>query len=133
MSDGGYGGDGGYEVGTAAPLRAIHRLPWMTGPEAEPHAHDYRIQLTVRRAELNERGMVCDLDRLDGALADVVGRLDGQDLDAIVEGVDAVTVEVLARWLHERLREGVRSAGGEWLGVHVWESAEAYGAYRGPA
>jgi hypothetical protein len=62
----------------------------------------------VRRAELDERGMVCDLDRLDGALADVLGRLDGQDLDAIVEG-------------------------GEWLGVHVWESAEAYGAYRGPA
>jgi hypothetical protein len=67
--------DGGYEVGTAAPLRAIHRLPWMSGPEAEP----------------------------------------------------------LARWLHERLREPVRSAGGEWLGVRVWESGEAYGAYRGPA
>lgn len=123
----------GYEVGTEAPLRAVHRLPWMTGPEGEPHAHDYRVQLTVRRAALDERGMVCDLDLLDGALRDLVSRLDGQDLDAIVEDAEAVTVEVLARWLHGRLSEPVRSAGGEWLGVRVWESGEAYGAYRGPA
>jgi 6-pyruvoyltetrahydropterin/6-carboxytetrahydropterin synthase len=121
----------GYEVGTAAPLRAVHRLPWMTGPEGEPHAHDYRVQLTVRRAALDERGMVCDLDLLDAALGDLVKRLDGQDLDAIVEDAEAVTVEVLARWLHGRLRDPVRSAGGEWLGVRVWESPEAYGAYRG--
>ena len=77
--------------------------------------------------------MVCDLDLLDGALRGLVGRLDGQDLDAIIEDAEAVTVEVLARWLHERLREPVRGAGAEWLGVRVWESGEAYGAYRGPA
>jgi 6-pyruvoyltetrahydropterin/6-carboxytetrahydropterin synthase len=122
----------GFEVGTGAPLRAVHRLPWMTGPEAEPHAHDYRVRLTVRRAALDDRGMVCDLDLLDGALGDLLDQLDGQDLDAIVEDADAVTVEVLARWLHERLREPVRSAGGEWLSVQVWESPEAFGAYRGP-
>ena len=122
----------GFEVGTGAPLRAIHRLPWMTGPEGEPHAHDYRIQLTVWRGALDERGMVCDLDVLDGALRDLVGRLDGQDLDAVIEDADAVTVEVLARWIHGRLGPPVRSAGGEWLGVRVWESQDAFGAYRGP-
>jgi len=123
----------GYEVGTGASLRAVHRLPWMTGPEGEPHAHDYRLQLIVRRAELDGRGMVCDLDVLDRALSDLVRRLEGQDLDAIIEDVDAVTVEVLARWLHQRLLEPVRAAGGEWLEMRVWESDEAYGAYRGLA
>jgi 6-pyruvoyltetrahydropterin/6-carboxytetrahydropterin synthase len=123
--------EGGYEVGTGAPLRAVHRLPWMTGPEGEPHAHDYRVQLIVRRTELDERGMVCDLDLLDRALGDLVAQLDGRDLDATIEDVDAVTVEVLARWLHARLREPVRSAGAEWLEMRVWESDEAYGAYRG--
>jgi 6-pyruvoyl-tetrahydropterin synthase len=122
----------GFEVGTGAPLRAVHRLPWMTGPEGEPHAHDYRVQLMVRRSGLDGRGMVCDLDLLDGALGDLTGRLDGQDLDAMIEDVDAVTVEVLARWLHGRLCEPVRSAGGEWLTVRVWESPEAYGGYGGP-
>jgi 6-pyruvoyltetrahydropterin/6-carboxytetrahydropterin synthase len=124
--------DGGFEVGTGAALSAIHRMPWMEGPEGEPHSHDYRIELTVQRSELDERGMVCDLDVLEAALRDVVGRLDGQDLDAIVEDVEAVTVEVLARWLHGELREPVARAGAEWLGVRVWESADAFGGYRAP-
>lgn len=124
--------EGSFEVGTGAALRATHRMPWMEGPEGEPHAHDYRVQLTVRRSTLDERGMVCDLDVLDGALGEVLGRLEGQDLDAIMEDVDAVTVEVLARWLHGRLREAVRAAGAEWLAVRVWESPDAFGAYRGP-
>jgi 6-pyruvoyltetrahydropterin/6-carboxytetrahydropterin synthase len=123
---------GGFEVGTGAALRAIHRMPWMEGPEGEPHAHDYRIELIVERSELDERGMVCDLDLLDGALRDVVGRLDGQDLDTLIEDVEAVTVEVLARWLHAELGGPVGRAGAEWLAVRVWESPVAFGGYRAP-
>jgi 6-pyruvoyltetrahydropterin/6-carboxytetrahydropterin synthase len=123
----------GFTVGAAAPLRAIHRMPWMTGPEGEPHAHDYRIELVVERAELDERGMVCDLDVLQAALGDVLGRLEGQDLDALSpDDVEAVTVEVLARWLHRDLSEPVRSAGGESLAIRVWESPDAFGGYAGP-
>ena len=120
----------GYEVGTGASLRAVHRLPWMTGPEGEPHAHDYRLQLIVRRAELDGRGMVCDVDVLDRALSDLVRRLEGQDLDAIIEDVDAVTVEVLARWLHGSLTDVVLRAGGELLAIRVWEAPDAFGGYR---
>ena len=122
-----------FEVGASAPLRAFHRLPWMTGPEAEPHAHEYRIELVVERAQLDERGMVCDLDVLRAALDDVLGRLDGSDLDAISpHDAEAVTVEVLARWLHDELREPVRLAGGQALAIRVWEAPDAFGGYRGP-
>ena len=122
----------GFEVGASAPLRALHRLPWMTGPEAEPHEHDYRIEVVVERAELDERGMVCDLDVLRAALEDVLGRLEGKDLDEIrPQDADAVTVEVLARWLHEELREPVRLAGGEALAIRVWEAPDSFGGYRG--
>ena len=121
----------GFEVGASAPLRALHRLPWMTGPEAEPHAHEYRIEVIVERSDLDERGMVCDLDVLQAALSDVLGRLEGQDLDRLSpDGVDAVTVEVLARWLHDELRETVRRAGAEELAIRVWESPDAFGGYR---
>ena len=120
----------GFEVGASAPLRALHRLPWLTGPEAELHEHEYRVEVTVGRAQLDERGMVCDLDVLTGALSEVLGRLEGRDLDEIKPGeVEAVTVEVLARWLHGELREPVRLAGGETLAVRVWESPDAFGGY----
>ncbi len=122
-----------FEVGAAAPLRAFHRLPWLTAPESESHAHEYRIEVVVERERLDERGMVCDLDVLRSALDDVLGRLEGRDLDEIrPEDVEAVTVEVLARWLHSELAEPVRLAGGDVLAIRVWEAPDAFGGYRGP-
>ena len=123
----------GFEVGASASLRALHHLPWMAGPEGEPHAHEYRVEATVERSGLDERGMVCDLDVLQAALAEVTGRLEGRDLEAIrPEDAEAVTVEVLARWLHEELREPLRLAGAESLAIRVWEAPDAFGGYRGP-
>jgi len=106
-----------FEVGTARSVRAFHIMPGMPGPEGELHAHDYRIDIEVRRAELAD-GMVCDLDVLDAALEKI------RPTDA-----DAVTVEVFARWVHDTLAEPVRSAGGEYLLVRVWENDVAYGGY----
>ena len=121
----------GFEVGAAAPLRALHRMPGMPGPEGELHAHDYRIEVTVERAALDERGMVCDLDVLTAALGEVLDGLSGEDLERIrPPEVEAVTVEVLARWLHGALAGAVAAAGGELLAVRVWESPDAYGGYR---
>ena len=124
--------DAAYEVGTAATVRAFHVMPGMPGPEGTLHAHDYRIEVVVRRAELAD-GMVCDLDVLDAALAGIVDTVAEQDLDMIrPEHADAVTVEVFARWAHDTLAGPVAKAGGEHLMVRVWESDVAYGGYAAP-
>ena len=122
-----------YEVGARAPLTALHRIPWATGPEAELHAHDYDVEIVVGREQLDERGMVCDLDVLQPALASALAQLAGKDLDAVVRPgeVEAVTVEVLARWLHDALREALAGTGVERLSVRVWESDSAFGGYAG--
>jgi 6-pyruvoyltetrahydropterin/6-carboxytetrahydropterin synthase len=120
-----------YQVGTAKEVRAFHVMPGMEGPEGELHAHDYRIEVLVERATLGEEGMVCDLDLLDDALADIVGNLRDQDLEMIrPEGAEAVTVEIFARWVHDAVAAAVRSGGGETLTVRVWESTVAFGGYR---
>ena len=122
-----------FEVGARARLAALHRLPWATGPEGELHSHEYLVEVTVEREQLDERGMVCDLDVLNAALAGVLGGLADEDLEKIrPPDVEAVTVEVLARWLHGALRDAVAAAGGETLAVRVWESPDAYGGYRAP-
>ena len=122
----------GFEIGASAPLRALHRIPWLPPPEGDLHAHDYRVEVVVERSALDERGMVCDLDVVEAALAQAVGSLDGKDLDDVVRppGAEAVTVEILARWFHDRLAGPIRGAGGEALAVRVWESQTAYGGYR---
>ncbi len=121
---------GRFAVGTSAPFRALHRIPWLPGPEGELHAHDYRVDVVVERSSLDDRGMVCDLDVLEAALAEGVGALAGRDLEEIrPPEAEAVTVELLARWFHERLARAIRGTGGERLIVRVWESATAFGGY----
>jgi 6-pyruvoyltetrahydropterin/6-carboxytetrahydropterin synthase len=122
---------GGFEVGTSAALRALHRIPWLPPPEGDLHEHDYRVEVVVERQTLDGRGMVCDLDVVEAALGEAVAELDGKDLDSIrPPEAEAVTVEILARWFHARLREPIRVAGGEELAVRVWETATAFGGYR---
>ena len=117
-----------YETGTALQVRAFHVMPGMPPPEGERHSHDYRLDVVVRRDDLDERGMVVDLDLLDQALRDAAAQVDGVDLEKIVDA-EAVTVEVFARWLHDQLSAALGSLPGVTLAVRVWESPVAFGGY----
>ena len=121
-------------MGARAWLSAPHRIPSATGAEAEPQAPAYLIEVVVVRNELDERGMVCDLDVLQPALAGVLGRVEGNALDPIVRlgEVDAVTVEVLAAWLHGELAVSLAGTGAQQLSLRVWESETAFGGYSAP-
>lgn len=122
-----------YQVGTAVEVRALHVMPGVEGPEGELHAHDYKIEVLVERAELDGRGMVCDLDILDDALRRVADTVRDADLEVIrPPEAEAVTVEVFARWAHGALADAVRTGGGEDLTVRVWENPLAFGAYGAP-
>jgi 6-pyruvoyl-tetrahydropterin synthase len=122
-----------FEVGASRPLRALHRLPWGTEEERQPHEHDYRIEVIVERDGLDERGVVCDLDVLGAGLDHVLARIAGRDLDEIKPAdAEGVTVELLAEWLHGSLADVVQQAGGDMLAVRVWEAPDAFGGYRAP-
>jgi 6-pyruvoyltetrahydropterin/6-carboxytetrahydropterin synthase len=119
-----------YETGTSLQVRAFHVMPGMPPPEGERHSHDYRLDVVVRRDDLDERGMVIDLDLLDRALRDVAVQIDGADLERIQPAdADAVTVEVFARWVHGQLAGALGRPPGVTLAVRVWESATAFGGY----
>ena len=122
-----------YEVGTSVEVRALHVMPGVEGPEGELHAHDYRLEVVVGRSDLDDRGMVCDLDLLDEALTQVADRLRDRDLEAIrPPSAEAVTVEVFAKWLHDELADTVAAGGGHPLAVRVWETPTAFGGYCAP-
>jgi 6-pyruvoyltetrahydropterin/6-carboxytetrahydropterin synthase len=122
-----------FSVGTAIEVRAFHVMPGMPGPEGELHAHDYKVEVAVERDELDDRGMVCDLDLLDEALAGVADTVRDQNLEKIQPPeAEAVTVEVFARWAHDTITPAVAKGGGDRLTVRVWESPVAYGGYSAP-
>ena len=104
-----------YEVGVSKSLVAWHVMPDMEGPEGELHSHDYRLDIVVSRAELDELG----------------GVVAGKNLE-IIQPPDAgpVTVEVFARWVHRELGSLLPIDAD--LSVRVWESPLAFGGYAGP-
>jgi 6-pyruvoyltetrahydropterin/6-carboxytetrahydropterin synthase len=121
------------EVGLSRNVRASHIMPGMPGSEGQLHDHDYRIEVVVDRQQLDDRGMVCDLDVLEAALTELTGRVEGRNLEEIRPAeAEAVTVEVFARWVHDTLSPVVAAAGGETLAVRVWETPVAFGGYRAP-
>jgi 6-pyruvoyltetrahydropterin/6-carboxytetrahydropterin synthase len=120
-----------YQVGTAVGFPAQHIMPGVDGPEGELHTHDYRLEVLVERDELDDRGMVCDLDVLDAALQRIDDTVRDQNLEIIrPAAADAVTVEVFARWAHDTLAADLRDSGADTLTVRVYESADAFGGYR---
>jgi 6-pyruvoyltetrahydropterin/6-carboxytetrahydropterin synthase len=120
-----------YETGTALQVRAFHVMPGMPPPEGERHSHDYRLDVVVRRDDLDERGMVVDLDLLEGALRATAAQVAGANLEDVVDA-DAVTVEVFAWWLHRELAGALGPLPEVTLAVRVWESAAAFGGYTAP-
>jgi 6-pyruvoyl-tetrahydropterin synthase len=120
-----------YETGTALGVRAFHVMPGLPPPEGVRHSHDYRFDVVVRRDDLDERGMVVDLDVLDEALRTAGARVDGVDLETVVPA-EAVTVEVFARWLHDQLAAALGALPGATLAVRVWETESAFGGYTAP-
>ena len=68
------------EVGLSRSVRAFHIMPGLPGPEGQLHDHDYRIEIVVDREQLDDRGMVCDLDVLEAALTELTSRVDGRNL-----------------------------------------------------
>lgn len=77
------------------------------GAQADPHAHDWRVEVRVTGPVDPETGWCVDLSALDASLADVTAGWDGGDLNALVpevaEGAMTPSTENLARWLYVRL------------------------------
>jgi 6-pyruvoyltetrahydropterin/6-carboxytetrahydropterin synthase len=122
-----------YETGTGLQVRAFHVMPGLPPPEGERHSHDYRLDVVVRRDDLDERGMVVDLDLLGRALTDAAAQVDGGDLETIRPAdAEAVTVEVFARWLHGQLAAALGRLPGASLAVRIWETPVAFGGYTAP-
>jgi 6-pyruvoyl-tetrahydropterin synthase len=122
----------GFEVGAVAAFEAFHVMPGAEGPEGKLHPHRYRVEVIAERIELDDRGMVVDLDVFLPSLQSVAASLQGKDLAFIKpEEAEAVTVEVLSRWVHAELASVAGEQGAETLSVRVWESDDAFGGFTG--
>ena len=120
-----------FEVGIVGTVRASHVMPGRPLPEGELHPHDYRLDVVIERGEVDEGGMVVDLDVLRRALEETITEIAGADLGERLR-MEEVTVERFAGWLHARIADALGSLPGGTIHVRVWEAPDAFGGYAAP-
>ena len=72
-----------YEVRVEAGFAAGHYLRNYRGKCENPHGHNYKVQVTLRGAELDEAGLLLDFKLLEQVMRPVIDRLDHQMMNDI--------------------------------------------------
>jgi 6-pyruvoyl-tetrahydropterin synthase len=122
-----------FEAGITLRFSASHRLKGDFGAARELHAHDYRLDVSVRGPALRSDGVLLDITVLETACRQLIAEFDGQCLDDVPALADInTTMEALAERIFTvvapAMSNGVEE--GE-VRVTVWESPTAWGAYEG--
>jgi 6-pyruvoyl-tetrahydropterin synthase len=107
------------------------------GPAQRLHGATYVVDVELKRAELDEDGVVVDIGRASRALSDVLAALNYRNLDEDPElAGQNTTTELLARVIFERLARRIRAgdlgAGARGLSgmrVALHESHVAWASY----
>jgi 6-pyruvoyltetrahydropterin/6-carboxytetrahydropterin synthase len=122
-----------FEAGLSVTFRASHSLRGNFGAAQQLHEHDYRVDLSVISHVLTDDGIVMDIVVLENSVRRLLDQWNGQCLDRRpeLEGINT-TVEMLSRFIHERVSAVLPQHNDLILDVKVWESPLVWGAYRGP-
>ncbi|MGY1824840.1 MULTISPECIES: 6-pyruvoyl trahydropterin synthase family protein [unclassified Blastococcus] len=110
------------------------------GPAQRLHGATYVVDATVRRAELDDDGVVVDIGAAAGLLHEVLGELTYRNLDEepALAGTNTTTealARVIADRLAERIHQGALGPGGQGLAdlaVTLHESHIAWATYDRP-
>ena len=91
-----------YEVRVEAGFAAGHYLRNYRGKCENPHGHNYKVQVTLRGAELDEAGLLLDFKLLKQVMRPVIDRLDHQMMNDIEPFVTInPSAENLARYFFD--------------------------------
>ena len=123
---------GRFEVGVVGGFHARHHLVGDFGPAREEHAHEYRLELTVRGDALRADGTLLDITLLQEALRLIADDLTDRDLNQLAElNSPTPTAEVVGRYVFDRVADALKGQSAGTLSVRVWESADAFAGYTG--
>jgi 6-pyruvoyltetrahydropterin/6-carboxytetrahydropterin synthase len=123
-----------FEVGVARSFHALHQLEVEDPAASHEHSHDYRAEVVARGEQLDQSGMLLDLDSLGAALSACLAELDAADLGTLAafEGRET-TVETVAEHIWSHIRDLLAAPSGlRGLRVTVYESADAWASVDRP-
>jgi 6-pyruvoyltetrahydropterin/6-carboxytetrahydropterin synthase len=121
-----------FEVTIEETFSAGHALRNYRGKCENVHGHNYRCQVTLEGAELDEIGLLVDFVELKRVVHGVLERMDHQWLNEFPPfDVLNPSAENMARYVYEQVQEGLKTREGVRVGlVRLWETDTANATYR---
>jgi 6-pyruvoyltetrahydropterin/6-carboxytetrahydropterin synthase len=121
-----------FEVIIEETFAAGHALRNYKGKCENVHGHNYRCQVTLEGAELDDIGLLVDFVELKRVVHAVLDRMDHQWLNEFPP-FDALnpSAENMARYIYDEICQGLKTREGVRVGlVRLWETDTASATYR---
>lgn len=108
-----------FELSVKSHFSGAHHLTGYRGSCAEPHGHNWEIEVFLRGTKTNSIGMLVDFKKVKAAVHECLKVLDHRDLNRLPAFIrQNPTSENLARYLYQALSKRLNSPAGK---VHrVW-------------
>ena len=121
-----------FEVTIEETFAAGHALRNYRGKCENVHGHNYRCQVTLEGAELDEIGLLVDFVELKRVVHTVLDRMDHQWLNEFPPfDVLNPSAENMARYIYQQVNEGLKPREGVRVSlVRLWETDTAHATYR---
>ncbi len=118
-------------TGVTASFSAAHFLGAYRGTCEEIHGHNYRVEAVVGSEDLDRIGLSLDFRHLRKALQAVLKELGHRMLNETAQFREMnPSAENIARWIFEELSGALAEEGADLIEVRVWETPDAWAAYR---
>lgn len=119
-----------YELTVQTEFSAAHALRGYPGKCARLHGHNFKVEVTVCGAELDELGMLVDFQTIKARLREITEAFDHRILNDLPPfAKQNPTAENLARYLYEQMRDSA-PAGVTIAASTVHETCRAAATYR---
>ena len=121
-----------FEVTVEETFAAGHALRNYRGKCENVHGHNYRVQVTLEGAQLDDTGLLVDFVELKKVLHRILDRLDHHFLNDIAPfDVLNPSAENMARHIFEELERGLDGNGPARIAfVRLWETDTCSATYR---
>jgi 6-pyruvoyltetrahydropterin/6-carboxytetrahydropterin synthase len=119
-----------YEVTIKKTFSAAHILKEIGGKCEDLHGHNFIVEVTVRGKSLNDEDILIDFRELKRCINEILEALDHKYLNEIevFKGMNPSS-ERIARYIHDRLKDQMKSMNLSVSRITVWESENARVAY----
>jgi 6-pyruvoyltetrahydropterin/6-carboxytetrahydropterin synthase len=119
-----------FEVKIISSFAAAHNLANFRGKCENLHGHNWKVEVVMRGARLEENGILLDFGEMKKATREVLEDLDHKYLNELPYFVrDNPSSENIARFLFDRLSEKLNTDDRRVYQVSAWESADACATY----